>query len=377
MTDRNGDPDDIGRPGPAQRPWVHPSELPSDPASKPRPRLVLPVTAGLAGVLAAVGLGALALDVTGSGTALGPASTTTPRLAVTPTALGNGDGAVPTVRGSLDGAVVAVTAWSGARARYGSGVTYEDDGLVITAASVVEDADAVEIGAPGTGRRGAEVVGRDPANDLALLRVDPTEAQLHAMTSPGRDPGVHVGQSCYLVGATDEGSSLQMRRGSIRGTGGMVHHGDRWMVDVIAVDVGAGARGVGGALLDASGGLLGIVTAASVDDGAVVVPVRTAWRSAEQIMRHGDVEHPWLGVGTVDAEGVRLGALVTNVAPGSPAAVVGLTAGDVIVAIDDDPVEGVAGLMRAVRAHEVGERVTVTLVRDGDTLELTVRLGRR
>lgn len=373
----------IGPPEPSGRTWFHPSELPADPVHRSRGpsrtrRVAVPITAGLAGAVAALGLTALVGGIGGSGavsdqTPAGAAS----GLAVRPTALaGPGlDDGFASVAGAMAPSVVSVTAWQGSQPRYGSAVVYRSDGVLVTSASVVEGATGIEVDTDGTSRS-ARLVGIDSHHDLAVL-----EVAADTMSPVRFDPAAaaQVGASCIILGAGDPiHDGPAMARGVIAGAGMVVPAAQGWMVDVIEVDAPAHPSSAGGALLDASGQLLGVVTGTERPGGGpLVVPSSTVRRSVDQVLTTGVAEHAWLGVAAADAGPGESGARVRSVAPGSPAARAGLDAGDLVVKLGERGVTGMASLMRAVHAHQPGDNVVVTVIRHREEIEFAITLTSR
>lgn len=381
---RANDGDDA-TPGPGQRPWFHPSELPGDPldstAGRPPSRrhaVAIPLTAGLAGALAAFGITTLAITPSTSVTAPTPSSTARPVLPAAIAPLGGPAGDISGVAQAAGPAILGVSAWAGPRVRYGSGVAYSADGLVVTVASLVEDATAVEVSDLDGRSAAAVVVGTDPEYDLALLRAD--LEGLSPLDFPAEPPSVGVGEACLLIGAGHAGQEGGWaERGMLASLGKVVAVEGHWMVDVLEIDARLDPAGVGGALLDEAGLLLGILTDAGerVGSGTLAVPARAARRSAEQLLSRGRVDHPWLGLATADAAQPVRGALVHAVDARGPAAAAGIEAGDVVVHVGGEEVQGMTDLMREVRRREVGEAVVLGLVRGDERLELTVTLAPR
>lgn len=358
------------RPGPGQRPWVHPSELPSGLDHPPRhrtrfPRRAAPFTAGLAGTLAIVGLGSLAFGALGTTNA--PSATNRSSLAATPTALAGTPS--PDTVGALTGAVVHVTAWSGSQARYATAIFLDDEGHALTSAAALDGAAGLEVHT-GTGdRHPAEIVGVDPVNGLAVLRVaDAPVRRLALRTHPASD--LHEGDGCYVVGADRDGRPRSVE-GTVATVGAMLRHSGGWMVDAIEVEAAMDARHAGSAVLGEDGALIGVVVVPN-DLGPVVVPAAEARRSFEAIAAEGGVEHAWLGVRAVDGED---GVLVDGVVADSPAADADIETGDRVIAVAGAEIETVADLMRAVRRHEAGDRIVITVVRNGEALDLPARLA--
>jgi putative serine protease PepD len=247
----------------------------------------------------------------------------------------------------LSPSIMRVTAWRGSDARYASALAYRADGLAVTSAAVIQDADAVTVLGPNGEPVAAEVLGTDPENDLALLRLD--LQGILAFAFGEQVPDVQVGSACLLLGAshpTQEGTSVT--EGRVSALGKVVPSGERWLVGAIEFEASAVPAMAGGALVDPSGRLIGVVVANP--EGAagrpLAVPTAAVARSAQQLLEEGRVSHPWLGVVTVDATipasptatEPTAGARVEELAPEGPAEVAGLEPGDVVVALEGEPV---------------------------------------
>lgn len=371
---------------PEGRGWIHPSELPPEPVEPTPPtrhRAVVPLTAGLAGALAAFGLTALVFSPgsspsSGSGAPVATSSSARPLIGGPPRALLTDPTGLAALAESVGPALVAVAAWTGPQVRYGSGIVYREDGLVVTVASLVEGATAVEVSTVDGRPAEAELVGADPDNDIALLRVD--RAGLVPLAFAERPPSVRVGEPCALVGAAhDAQEGPWAAHGTVAAVGKVVRVADGWMVDVFEVDARLDTTGVGGALFDRSGTLLAVLTDAGGEavSGTLAVPATTARRSVEQLLARGRVDHPWLGLATSDTATPVHGALVQVVDAEGPAASAGLLPGDVVVDLGGREVRGMGALLREVRRRQVGEAVVLGVVRGSDRLEVTVTLAPR
>lgn len=393
----SGQDDDHAGPGPQQRPWIHPSELPAErapdaapPAGTAAHRLSLPVSTGLAGAVIAFGVAALMLGGDRANPGTGPS-----RAGVLfPSSLGTATGPVAGVTGSAAPAIVGVTAWEGAMPQYGSGVSYPPPpaaasgdvtppGLVVTTRHLVDGATGVEVVTADGRSVMAEVIGTDPDYDLALLRVE--LPGLPALDFSPPLAAATVGADCVLVAAghasAEDGWAA---RGVIASRGRVVHLDGTWMIDVLEIDARMASEGAGGAVLDASGALIGLLTTPGHDgadganpSGVLAVPAARAARSIEQILDKGRVDHSWLGLAATDVDAPDDGALVRAVDEAGPAAAGGIVAGDVVIGVGARAVRTMTGLLREVRRHEVGETVVVRVRRGGDELDLTVTLEAR
>jgi S1-C subfamily serine protease len=276
----------------------------------------------------------------------------------------------------------------------GSGVIYRNDGYIITNNHVVEGASEVSVAfADGTTER-AEVVGRDPDTEIAVIRVDRNDLPA---ASFNESEDLVVGQLAVAIGSPS-GFESTVSAGVISGlgrefpkefTGGRL---ERSLVDLIQTDAAISPGNSGGALVNRDGEIIGINVAylPPAETGAVnigfAVPSDTAVSVADQLIETGEVSSPYLGIFTTDlspedAERFDLpvdsGAIVREVEPGSAADRAGVISGDIIVALGDAPIEGSGDLLGALRDYQPGDTVDLTVVRNGDEQTLEVTLGER
>jgi S1-C subfamily serine protease len=270
----------------------------------------------------------------------------------------------------------------------GSAVVLAADGVLVTNAHVVDGAARVTVTLPDGERRDAEVVGVDATSDLAVLRVDasdlpvPVWADAGATPSVG-DPVVAIGSPFGLDGSVTSGIVSALGR-TVTPAQGVS------LVDLIQTDAAINPGNSGGALVDAAGRIVGINTAIASSGGGsegvgFAIPATTATSVAEQLLADGTVRRAELGIAgqTVDADTASLyglpvtaGAVVVEVRPDSPADRAGLQQGDIITAIDDEPVGSIAELVGRIQQRRPGDDVTLTVARTGtDERTVTVTLG--
>jgi S1-C subfamily serine protease len=278
----------------------------------------------------------------------------------------------------------------------GSGVIYREDGYIITNNHVVEGASEVNVAfADGTTER-AEVVGRDPDTEIAVVRVDRDD--LPAAKFSDSDDLV-IGQLAVAIGSPS-GFESTVTSGVISGIGRefppQLVAGDptaaRSLVDLVQTDAAISPGSSGGALADREGEIIGINVAylPPTETGAVniafAIPSETAISVADQLIETGEVSSAYLGVVTTDlspedAERFDLpvdsGAIVSDVEPGYAAAEAGVRRADIIVALGDTPIENTGDLLGALRDYKPGDAADLTVIRDGDEQVLDVRLDER
>ena len=284
--------------------------------------------------------------------------------------------------------VVSIEVRVGQAGATGSGVVIDgENGYIVTNNHVVSGADDVEgaeiraVFSDGSGSA-ARIVGRDPASDLAVLKVEKPGL---VTASLGRsenivvgDPVVAIGSPLGLAGTVTSGivSSLD-RPVRLSGAGTDTNA----VISAVQTDAPINPGNSGGALVDASGALIGINTAiASTGAGGSIglgfaIPIDTVKRISEQLIATGSAVHAALGVNARSVtDGTRDGALVLNVDPGSAAAQAGIREEDIIIAIDDTEVGSSEELAVAVDAREPGDVVTVELVRGGSSQKVQATL---
>ena len=276
----------------------------------------------------------------------------------------------------------------------GSGVIYRRDGFVLTNNHVVEGASEVNIAfADGTTEQG-EVVGTDPATDLAVVRVD-RRGLPAASFGDARD--LTVGELAVAIGSPS-GFQSTVTSGVVSGVGREVPaeltggRQETSLVDLIQTDAAISPGSSGGALANRDGEVVGINVAylPPAETGAesigFAIPAYTATSVADQLIENGEAVGPYMGVSLTDLApetarrfGVEaeFGALVAEVEPSGPAARAGIQAGDVVTALGEQEVRGSGDLVSALRRYVPGDRVEVTVLRDGAEERINLRLGER
>ncbi|MEO7430328.1 MAG: trypsin-like peptidase domain-containing protein [Acidimicrobiales bacterium] len=398
--DDDGD-DDAGGGGPPLPPddrlWRHPSELrqhgmPGGPVSPPAatrsyrlPTLTVAVVAGLAGAALSTGL----MVATGSLTPRVIERQIVEKVAVTPVVsspMVRGERGVVAVAQRLSPAIVRIDVDRAEGAATGSGVLFRDDGLLLTSAHVVAGAMAIHVVLTDGRRLDGRLVGLDAATDVALVDLDGTAFPVAVL---GTADGLEVGAPTIAIGSplgldgdpsvtTGVISALDRR---VDAPGGETLHG------MIQTDAPIAPGSSGGALVDASGAVIGIVTAVADDPGGrlgFATPIDLAHQVAEQLLATGHMVHGWLGVDGEDLTASQArtmhvdgGATLQRVAPGSPAALAGLAADDVITEVDGQPVRSISNLVVRLRTHGPGEPVRIGYWRRGEHAEVTVSLVAR
>jgi len=353
------------------------------PTPPPRPRSSLPVgwSAAIAAAagLAGVALGVVVLDDSGGSTTAASPIATPPPSPLPPAAAVAAPAGGLDVRAVLAGvepSVVEVVADSSS----GTGVVISAGGEVLTNAHVVAGADEVRVRIAGESTaRDASVVGADTEADIALLQIegasDLTAATLGSVDDVAvGDPVIAIGFALGLRGEPTVTTGIVSATGrSLAGLTGLVQ-----------TDAAINPGNSGGPLVDGAGRVIGINTVAAgspqgaADNIGFAIGIDDALAIADQLRGDGAaINTGFIGVTTTDATGGDLGAEVIEVSIDTPASGAGLRSGDVIVAVDSEPVAGSAELGRLVRAAGAGATVEVSFIRDGETQTVPVTLAER
>jgi S1-C subfamily serine protease len=269
---------------------------------------------------------------------------------------------------------------NGRARRPSSGVVYAP-GLVIAAEHAVERDDDLSVETAAGPPLPAELVGRDPASDLAVLRVAglPGEPASPAATS------ARVGQLILAVGRP-AARELMASIGVVSAVGGPVRTRAGMLEQYIRTDATPYPGFSGGALTDARGAVLAVLTTGLAGGVPLGVPVALAWRLAETMTRQGHVPRGWLGIGSQPVRipaaqragrGHEMGLLIVEIAPDSPAQRGGLLLGDILVEVDGRHVEDGEALQALLGGERVGRAVTVQILRGGVPVTLAVTVGQR
>lgn len=270
----------------------------------------------------------------------------------------------------------------------GSGVIVSPDGYVLTNNHVVDQASDVEVSLKDKRQFKAKIVGTDPRTDIAVLKIAATGLSTVPL---GNSSKIHVGDIVLAIGDPfGIGETVTMGIVSATGRRALDIEGPGGYEDFIQTDAAINPGNSGGALVSARGELIGINTAIISNGGGgnqgigFAVPVDMARKVMDQIMKTGKVRRGYLGVmiqevtpdiakafGLSSAEG----ALVGDVTADSPGAKAGLQKGDVIVAMNGQPITDFQDLRLRISQSGPGETVKLQVVRNGNKRELTATLG--
>lgn len=266
----------------------------------------------------------------------------------------------------------------------GSGFIISSDGYIVTNNHVVAGADEVEVKLQGDDASyKAEIIGRDPETDLALIKVD-VDKKLPVLEF-GDSKDARVGEWVVAIG-NPFGLDHTVTTGIISAKGRVIGAGP--YDDYIQTDASINPGNSGGPLIDLEGRVIGINTAiiASGQGIGFAVPSDIASNVINQLKENKKVSRGWMGVSiqNVDENAAKAlgmdepkGALVAGVTSGDPADEAGIRTGDVIIALDGDSVEDAGDLTRRVGKYAPGSKISVTVLRKGDEKKLEMTLGER
>ena len=287
----------------------------------------------------------------------------------------------------------------------GSGFVIDAKGFILTNNHVVEGAQSIEVVLGDQTRYPAKVIGADPRNDVALIKIEPKNKALVAL-SLGDSSTIQVGQKVLAIG-NPFGFQSTLTTGVVSALGRTVQTSQTTFIDeAIQTDAAINRGNSGGPLINSHGQVIGINSAIYTPTGTTAgigfaIPINTAKRIAQDLINDGRVHQAYLGVTSYAVGGglaealdlpVQEGLLVQTLARGGPAAQSGIRAGDriaqlgmrrfyvggdVIVAIDGQKVSSELDVNLVLNKKRPGDEVKVTVYRGGKKVDIPVKLGER
>ncbi|MGB9804782.1 trypsin-like peptidase domain-containing protein [Desulfofundulus sp.] len=266
----------------------------------------------------------------------------------------------------------------------GSGFIISKDGYILTNEHVIDGAEKITVTIQGQSKPlPAKIVGADYDLDLAVLKVNAGKSL--PSLALGNSDNMRVGDWVIAIG-NPYGLDHTVTVGVISAKGRPVNIGNRHYKNLLQTDASINPGNSGGPLLSLDGRVIGINTAVAEQAQGIgfAIPTSTVQQVLNQLMKGETVAHPWLGVQTTsiteqlaDELGLNSteGALVVGVVPGSPAANAGLEQGDVIVKFGDQAVNSPSSLADIVATSRVGQRVVLTIYRNGQPRYVSIIIG--
>lgn len=287
--------------------------------------------------------------------------------------------------------VVSISTTTNEGSGVGSGVVLDTDGNVLTNCHVIEGATELVVSMGGESYE-AELVGEDSSSDLAVIRLKDVDSSKLTPIEIGDSDDLSVGEWVMAIGSpfgNEQSVSTGIVSALYRSTALPSTSGTSIYANMIQTDAAINPGNSGGALVNDNGELIGINSIIESYSGSssgvgFAIPVNYAINIASQIIDGKTPVHPYLGVSLTSVNalsarannlGATEGALVVAVSDGGPAADAGIQENDIITKIDGEQVTSADGLIIALREHEVGDKVTLTVVRDSKEREVEVTLG--
>lgn len=275
----------------------------------------------------------------------------------------------------------------------GSGAIISEDGYIITNFHVVQDAERLEVVFADGTIHPAELIGVDPYGDLAIIKVD---SELPGIATWGNSDALKPGETVIAIGSPLGAFKNTVTVGVVSAIGRSIETDRRFELEgLIQTDAAINQGNSGGPLVNLAGQIVGINTliVRGNGDGSAIaeglgfaVPSNVSRAVAESLIEEGSIARPYLGANwgviTPDvAERFRLpvtqGIYLSEIAPESPAAEAGLIRGDILIAIDDQPIDSDHPFINQLFKYSPGDEITFTVVRGVDNFEINVELGKR
>jgi serine protease Do len=263
----------------------------------------------------------------------------------------------------------------------GSGVVIDSRGYLVTNAHVVEKASKIFVALPGERQeREAALVGLDSATDLAVIRLS-VETALASLAFDDADD-LMLGETVIAIG-NPFGLENSVTTGVVSAPMRRMPDGEGGVAVFVQTDALINPGNSGGPLLDINGRLIGINTAIAQQAQGIgfAIPVKVVRRIVDDLITYGRVRPVYPGIlpGEINRSMARSrgagGVLVTEVDPGSPAAMAGIQVADVLLAIDGVQVDSASEYLSLLRTYAPGEKVSLTLLRGVNEMESSVRLA--
>ena len=271
----------------------------------------------------------------------------------------------------------------------GSGFILTEDGYVVTNCHVIDGATAVSVITHDGTEYPAQIIGSDATNDVAVLKVEATGLQAVTL---GSSDSLITGDMVVAIGNPLGTLSATQTVGYVSGKDRDVTT-DGSIISMIQTDAAINSGNSGGPLFNTSGEVVGITTAkysgttgsgASIEGIGFAIPIDDVKGIISDLIDYGYVTGAYLGVTVQDTDsasasafGLPTGAYVTRVEPGSAAANAGIQPKDMIIQLGDTKITGITTLTRALRNFKAGDTTTITVIRSGNQIELTITLDEK
>jgi serine protease Do len=269
----------------------------------------------------------------------------------------------------------------------GSGFILTEDGYILTNYHVIEGSSSITVTLYDDTSYEATLVGYDESNDIAVLKVDATGL---APVVLGDSDDLNVGDTVVAIGNPLGELTFSLTQGAISALNRQVTLSSDLTMDLIQTDCAINSGNSGGALFNLYGEVIGITNAkysssssseASIDNIGFAIPINSVRGIVQSIIEKGYISKPYIGVYYSDVDeksqayGLPQGASIDSVIEGSAAETAGLQANDIITAVNDTQITCGSDLADAVGAVSPGDVLTLTVYRQGQTIQLTLTVG--
>ena len=270
----------------------------------------------------------------------------------------------------------------------GSGFIITDDGYILTNYHVIEDSDTITVTLYDDTQYDAALIGYDESNDVAVLKV---EAQDLTPVVLGNSDNIRVGDPVVAIGNPLGELTFSRTGGRISALNREITMSSGVTLDLMQTDCAINSGNSGGALFNLYGEVVGITNAkysgsgssgeASIDNLGFAIPINQVTGIVRSIIENGYISKPYIGVSVMSVSneaigyGLPAGASVQAVTEGSPAEAAGLQVNDIITAVDGVEISSSSDLVNIVGAASVGDRLTLSIYRQGESLELSIEIG--
>lgn len=277
------------------------------------------------------------------------------------------------------------------QAASGSGFILTSDGYIVTNYHVVEGAESIKVTTYDNNAYDAKLVGYDESNDIAVLKV---EAKNLKPVVIGNSDNMNVGDSVVAIGNPLGELTFSLTSGAVSALNRNITIENTAMT-LIQTDCAINSGNSGGALFNSHGEVIGITNAkysssgrnsgSSIDNIGFAIPMNSVYGIVTSIIEKGYIEKVYIGVSVSSYSNSRKnnsgenvqGLVVESVVKDGPAEEAGLEAGDIITALDGEKITVSSELTTMLAKHSAGDVVTLTVIRDGETLKIEVKLGVR
>lgn len=268
----------------------------------------------------------------------------------------------------------------------GSGFILTSDGYILTNYHVIESSSSITVTLYNGDTYDATLIGYDESNDIAVLKIDATDLSPAVL---GDSDNLNVGDSVVAIGNPLGELTFSLTSGAVSALGREITMSNSVTMELIQTDCAINSGNSGGALFNLYGEVVGITNAkysgsgssTSIDNIGFAIPINNVRSLVESIIENGYYAKPYIGVTVTDVGeestsfGLPAGAAVRSVTEDSPAEKAGLQANDIITAINGETISGRTELSKAISECSPGDKLTLTVYRQGETLSIEVTVG--